>query len=121
MEETSRGCTIGGRVLLLFSVLLVAVMPWTEYFYHFDKFPYAGQDFELGMLAVATVVGLILVLLQHGKDGVLFFLAMKRWLSSAMRKSYVLLPDRNSFVVPASYRPPNGHAALVMYNVPIRI
>jgi hypothetical protein len=46
---------VGGRVLILFTALLLAVTPWTEYLWHFDNFLHGGQDMELGLLSIVTI------------------------------------------------------------------
>ena len=101
-----------GRVLIVLTALLIAVIPWTEYYWDFDNFLHGGQDFELGLLATITVFCLVLVLLQHNKQGVTFWSALRRWLSisllhhdpasprlsfrSAMASFAVPLPDPQS-------------------------
>jgi hypothetical protein len=62
-------------------VLLIVVTPWTEYYWHFDNFLRGGDDFEFGLLATITVFCLVLVLLQHSRQGVTFWFALQRWLS----------------------------------------
>ena len=57
----------GSKVALLFTVVLLLIMPWTEHFWSFDKFLRGGQDFEFGLLAIATIFCLVMVMLQHGK------------------------------------------------------
>jgi hypothetical protein len=69
------------RMLILLTVLLVLAMPWTEYFWHFDQFLRGGEDFELSLLAVATIFCLVVLLLQHDKKSVAFILAISRCLS----------------------------------------
>jgi hypothetical protein len=80
MIGSSQPYAMAGRVLILFTALLLIAMPWTEYFWNFDKFLHGGQDFELGLLSTLTVFRLLLVLLQHGKLGVALILAFRRWL-----------------------------------------
>jgi hypothetical protein len=67
MEIRSPGFSVAGRLLLLLSALLVAITPWTEYFWDFDHFVQGGQDFELGLLSVLTVLSLVLVVWWHAK------------------------------------------------------
>ena len=43
--------TVCGRFLIGLTALLIAVSPWTEYYWHFDNFLRGGQDFEFGLLA----------------------------------------------------------------------
>jgi hypothetical protein len=75
----SRTCTLGGRALILFTALLLIVMPWTEYFWHFDRFLRGGQDFEFGLLSLATLFALVLVLSQCRKRTTTFILAIRGW------------------------------------------
>lgn len=72
----------GGRTLLLFTAILIVVMPWTEYFWHFDGFLHGGQDFELGILSLLTIFSLVLVLLQQRRQSVALLLIVRRWLSN---------------------------------------
>jgi len=51
-------------------LILLVIMPLTEYFWHFDNFLSGGQDFEFGLLAVLAFFGLVFVLLQHGRQAV---------------------------------------------------
>jgi len=53
----SRACVVVGRMLILFSAVLAIVMPWTENFWHFDKFPYGGDDFELSVFFDRGYIG----------------------------------------------------------------
>ena len=62
----------------MLTALLVLVMPLTEYLWHFDNFLRGGQDLELGLFSVAMVVCLILVLLQHGRRGFSWILALRQ-------------------------------------------
>ena len=75
---------LAGRVLIVLTALLIAVIPWTEYYWDFDNFLHGGQDLELGLLATITVFCLVLVLLQHNKQGVAFWFALRRWLSISL-------------------------------------
>ena len=75
----------GGRLLLLFTAILIVVMPWTEYFWHVDGFLHGGQDFELGLLSLLTILSLVLVLLQQRRQNVALLLTIRRWLSLVFR------------------------------------
>ena len=111
----------GGRTLLLFTAILIVVMPWTEYFWHFDGFLHGGQDFELGILSVLTIFSLVLVLLQQRRQNVVLLLIVRRWLSlifedpgpQAVANAYSL--RMHSDVAPLS-----SHA-LSQYNLPLRV
>jgi hypothetical protein len=82
MNESSQVCSVGGRVLILLTALLLAVTPWTEYVWHFDNFLHGGQDMELGLLSIVTVFCLVLVLLQDGKQRVTSRVVIRQWQSS---------------------------------------
>jgi hypothetical protein len=77
----SHAYTLGGRLLILFTAILIFVMPWTEHFWQFDRFLRGGQDFELGLLALLTIFSLVLVLLQQCRQNVALLLTIRRWLS----------------------------------------
>jgi hypothetical protein len=70
----------GSRIALLVTAIVVLVMPITEYLWHFDKFLRGGQDFELGLLSVATIFCLAMILLQNGKSSVSLLLSLRKWL-----------------------------------------
>ena len=82
----------GSRAALLLAALVVLVMPWTEYFWHFDKFLRGGQDFELGLLSVAAFICLILLMLQHSKCGVTLILASRMWVCFVLQPGDDLAP-----------------------------
>jgi hypothetical protein len=117
----SRHSVLAGRVLLLFTAVLLAVMPLTEHLWTFDGFICSGQDFEFGVLSVVTLLCLILVVSQHRKQGVAFLLAARRWVSSAfkqpdlvrfsLRKKLVIITNR---VLPES-------SGLNRYTLPLQI
>ena len=71
----------GSRGALLLTAIVVSLMPLTEYFWHFDGFLRGGQDFELGLLSVATILCLVMLMLQHGKCSVCLSLSLQKWLS----------------------------------------
>ncbi len=77
----SQAHAVGGWMLVLFTAVLLAVMPLTEYFWHFDKFLRGGQDFEFGLLSLATVFCLVLITSQRRKEKVIFLLALLQRLS----------------------------------------
>lgn len=74
-------CRVAGRLLIGLACVLLAVMPWTEYFWRFDKFLRGGQDFELGLLALITFLCLVLVLAQRMKQNVARLLAVRQFFS----------------------------------------
>jgi hypothetical protein len=108
-------------MLILLTVLLVLVMPWTEYFWHFDQFPRGGEDFELSLLAIATICCLVVILLQHGKKSVAFILALRRWLSFVFQHDDPGAPGSFCGLIAASHAAPLPSPAIGMYNLPIQI
>jgi hypothetical protein len=89
----------GSRAALLLTVIFVLVMPLSEYFWHFDNFLFGGQDFELGLLTMATFICLILVMLRRGKREVALILAVRKWISFILQYGddpYPGMPCRQS-------------------------
>jgi hypothetical protein len=117
----SRPWVMLSRMLILFTVLMVLAMPWTEYFWHFDQFLRGGEDFELSLLAVATICCLILILLQHGKKSVAFILAIRQWLSFVFQDDDPAAPGSFCGLIGASHAAPLPSPALGMYNLPSQI
>jgi hypothetical protein len=76
---------LAARALVFLTLLLLAVMPFTEHFWTFDNFCYGGQDFEFGLLAIAMALGLVLLLSLHRKRGLLLVLLIQQWLSLLIR------------------------------------
>jgi hypothetical protein len=117
----SQAWVVLSRVLILLTVLLVLAMPWTEYFWHFDHFLRGSEDFELSLLAVATIFCLVVILIQHGKKSVVFILALRRWLSFIFQHDDPAVPGRFCGLIAASDTAPLPSPALGMYNLPIQI
>lgn len=67
------------RSLIAFIAVLLAVMPWTEHFYQFDRFLRGGQDCEFGLLALATFFCMVLVISHGFRLRIASMLAMLRW------------------------------------------
>jgi hypothetical protein len=80
-DGISHAYALGGRLLILFTAILIFVMPWTEYFCQFDRFLRGGQDLELGLLALLTIFSLVLVLLRQRRQTITLLLTVRRWLS----------------------------------------
>ncbi len=79
--------TAGSRGALLFIGIVLLVMPWTEHFWNFDGFLRGGQDFEFGLLAIATMLCFVMVMMQHGKCSFRATLSLKRWLSIVFHRN----------------------------------
>jgi hypothetical protein len=117
----SQAWVVLSRMLILLTVLLVLAMPWTEYFWHFDQFLHGGEDFELSLLAVATIFCLVVILLQHGKKSVAFILSLRRWPSFVFEHDDPAAPGSFCGLIAASHAAPLPSPALGMYNLPIQI
>jgi hypothetical protein len=121
LDGSSQVCSVGGRVLILLSALLVAVTPWTEYLWHFDNFLHGGQDMELGLLSLLTVCCLVLVLLQDSKQRVMSMAVIRQWLSSVFDQADPQVPGTfqglNNLVLDTI---PAG-SSLGTYNPPIQV
>jgi hypothetical protein len=96
-------------------------MPWTENFWHFDNFPYGGEDFELSVFLIVAMLSLVLVLMQHGKKGVVLLFALARWLSSALQDAGSLATDGFGDLTKVPHAPPLPSPAFGKYSFPIRI
>jgi hypothetical protein len=117
----SQAWIVLSRALILLTFLQVLAMPWTEYFWHFDQFLRGGEDFELGLLAVATIFCLVVILLQHGKKSVAFILALRRWLSFVFQHGDPTAPGSFCGLIGASHAAPLPSPALDLYNFPTKI
>ena len=112
---------LGGRLLLVFTAILLFVMPWTEYSWHFDRFPCGGTDFELGILSLLAIFLLVLVLLQQRRQNVALLLTVRRWLSlvfegadpRAVTNACNLIADSDVSLL--------SSRALCRYNLPIQV
>jgi hypothetical protein len=117
----SRGYVVAGRMLLLFTAVLLVAMPWTEYFWHFDRFLFGGQDFEFGLLLLAAILSLILVLLHHGKQGVYFLLTARKWLSFVMERAAPTPSGDSPYLLAKPYTVPLLSPTLQKYNLPLQV
>jgi hypothetical protein len=121
MNCSSQVCCLGGRVLILLTVLLLAVTPWTEYSWHFDNFLHGGQDMELGLLSIVTIFCLVLVLLQDGKQRVTSMVVVRQWLSSVFDQPDPLAPGSFHGLNMASDAISLHGSSLGTYNPPIQV
>jgi hypothetical protein len=116
----SKAFLAGGRTLLCLTSFLILMMPWTEYFWHFDKFMRGGQDFELGMLAVATIFCLVLVLLEQGKRCWALLMAMRRLILFAASSGKLIARHQTVVRTRRPERYPEYGFALQGYSLPLR-
>ncbi len=68
VDGISQGIRLERALIILFTAILIFVMPWTEYFCELDRFLRGGQDCEFGLLALLTIFSLVLVLLQQRRQ-----------------------------------------------------
>ncbi len=85
-----------GRVLLLGMLLVLAVSPWTECIWQWDRFPRGGSDMEMGVLACVAMVSLALLAAQQAKH------LWTHWLSRRIH-------------VPVPISPPQLRASAVLF------
>jgi hypothetical protein len=113
----------GGRLLLLFTAILIVVMPLTEYFWQFDGFLHGGQDFELGLLSLLTIFSLVLVLLQQRRQNVALLLRVRsrRWLSLLFADRGPRAVENACSLIAHSAPAPLSSCALCRYNLPIQV
>ena len=120
-HPASSACLLGGRILVLLTIMLVVVMPLTEYLWHFDHFLQGGQDFELGLLSVMTFLCLTLVLFQHGRRSVSFLMALRRWSARIFRASDPGTPGSLLGLINGLHAVPRPSPALDLYTLPLQI
>jgi hypothetical protein len=116
-----RTCALASRILVLFTVFLLLAMPWTEYFCHFDNFPYGGDDFELSVFVLVSLLGLVLVLLQHDKRSMDFVPTLTDWLLSAFQRAGSPVAAGFDAFFASLHAPPIPCLVLSKYNLPIQV
>jgi len=117
----SRGCVFAGRILFLFIAILLTVMPVTERLWTFDGLLPGGQDFEFGLLSVATILCLTFVLTQQSKQGSTFLLITWRWLSRIFHPVQGPKPSLFHGKLALHYLTPVSSCALDLCTLPLRI
>jgi hypothetical protein len=121
IDGISQSYALGGRLLILFTAILIFVMPWTEYFCQLDRFLRGGQDCELGLLALLTIFSLVLVLLKQRRQNVTLLLAVRRWLSPVFEDANPRAVAIAWSLIARSDAVPRSSSALCRYNLPIQI
>ena len=117
----SQAYTLGGRLLILFTAILIFVMPWTEYFSHLDRFLRGGQDRELGLLAILTIFSLVLVLLQQRRQNIALLLIVRRWLSLVFEAALPKAVPIARSLIARSDAVPLSISTLCRYNPPLQV
>jgi small-conductance mechanosensitive channel len=121
IDGISQAYALGGRLLILLTAILIFVMPWTEYFWQFDRFLFGGQDFELGLLSLLTIFSLVLVLLQQRRQNVTLLLTVRRWLSLVFEDADPRAVAKACSLTAHSDAVPLSSRALCRYNLPIQV
>jgi hypothetical protein len=121
IDGISHAYALGGRLLILFTAILIFVMPWTEYFWQFDRFLRGGQDLELGLLALLTIFSLVLVLLRQRRQNLALLLTVRRWLSFVFKDEDPRAVANACNLIAHSDATPLSTLALCRYNLPIRV
>ncbi len=114
-------CSMGSRILMAMTFLVIALMPLTEYFWHFDGLLRGGQDFELSLLAILTFFCLIVVLFQHGKKDLELLISLRRWLAFVFRYAEPAIPGEFRGLISSLHAEPLPNAVLGMYTLPLQI
>jgi hypothetical protein len=120
LSGLSEACVALGRRFVLFAVILVVLMPLTEYYWTFDKFLRGGQDLEFGLLALAAVFCLVLVLCQQRRLGLMLILALRRCLWFAFSRADQPARETSRVILAALHATPLPHPALAG-TLPIQI
>jgi hypothetical protein len=120
-DGVSRSYAMGGRLLILSAAVLIAVMPVTDYFWHFDGFLRGGQDFELGLLSLITILSMVLVLLRQRRQDVALLVTIQRWLSFGLMDPNPPARGGACSLVVDLHDPLTLHPALCRYNLPIQV
>ena len=103
------------------TLLVIALMPLTEYLWHFDRFLRGGQDFEFSLLAILTVLCLVLVLFQHGKKDLELLICIRRWLALVFCQAEPAIPGEFKGLIASAHAEPVPNAALGIYTLPLQV
>ena len=110
-----------GRLLAALTTLLLVVMPLTEHLWAWDHFLQGGQDFEFGLLGIASILCLVLVLSQHYKQVINLLLAIRLLVSFALSLEHRLLGITRLGAIFEFHRCCVDSPAFGIYNLPLQI
>jgi hypothetical protein len=113
--------SMAGRGLILLAALVLVAMPWTEYYWQFDNFLRGGQDMELGVLAVVSILCLVLIFLHDNKARLTFIAAIWRRLTPVSEQVAPITPVSFCVSNPRWDTSPSLNSSLDLYNLPIQI
>ena len=120
LNGLSEACVAVGWRFVLFAVMLVVLMPLTEYYWTFDKFLRGGQDLEFGLLSLAAVFCLVLVLCQQRRLGLMLILALRRCPWFIFRRADQPVRESSRVILAALHVTPRPHPVLAG-TLPIQI
>ncbi len=121
-EALPRACSALSSFLVSCTVLLIAVMPWTEYFWNPDEFSHGAPDFELALLTVLTGLCLVLLVLQLCKQNRQLVMSARYWLSLFFRaKPLLRMPRAHSGLISHAHAIPLPSPVLGKYSLPLQI
>ena len=112
---------VGSRAALLLTAVVLLIMPFTEYLWNFDKFLRGGQDFEFGLLSVATILCLVMIQIQHGKCSVNLLLSLRRWFSKVFLTDDHTAPGSFMGLIAALHAITVPSPSLSQYTPPLQV
>jgi hypothetical protein len=121
LADLSKALVVVGRLLVVLTTLLLAVMPLTEHLWTWDKFFRGGTDFEFGLLVIASILCLVLVLSQHYNQVINLLLAIWLLVSFALSPELGPLGITRLGVISGFYRCRVDTPPLGIYNLPLQI
>ena len=110
----------GRGLIVLVSVVLIA-MPWTEYYWQFDNFLRGGQDVELGIVALVSILCLVLIFLHDNKERATLIAAIWRRLIPVCKRVAPMRPVSFCVSDPRWDLLLLLKSSLDLYNLPIQI
>ena len=121
IEGLPQAFVVGGRILVLFMALLLAVTPWTERYWKFDNFPRGGQDLELSLLTYLSLLCLMLLIAQRCKHGMTMLLSIQGWLFSMFGEAKSTRPEVLYGATLSFHTLPLPSPSLRVYSPPLQI
>ncbi len=101
-----------GRFLLILTAISLLTMPVTQHLWTWDHFLRGGQDFELSTLFVLSILCLVLVLSEHGKQSVDSLFAIWRIVAFIFNhRRLVRTPMREAFLIRLAERIPRPRSS----------
>jgi hypothetical protein len=117
-EERMLAC----RAVLILTEMLILLMPLTEHFCRWDKFPRGGPDVEFGILSLLLFAGLVLLTAYRAVTSPFLVLLAYRLIALPLRclsMSGHLSLDSSFFPRRVRQEPPSAFSHLA--GIPLRI